>query len=132
MRREDKFVLSHRPYAVDLGSLAVSEKHRRDGSSFYHATVEAVWFRRRRGVLVASFGKLWDFQDGKPETAQGFLSRHADGRYGGTVMTRWDGEGLWTTMDLAESQEHLKILRPMLENYPEVPAGFDGWWTFRQ
>jgi hypothetical protein len=28
-------------------------------------------------------------------------------------------------------EEHLALLRPMLENFPAVLAGFDGWWTFR-
>lgn len=25
----------------------------------------------------------------------------------------------------------LALLKPMLANHPDAPAGFDGWWTFR-
>jgi hypothetical protein len=27
-------------------------------------------------------------------------------------------------------EQHLKILRPMLANYPALPDGYDGWWRF--
>ena len=30
-----------------------------------------------------------------------------------------------------ENRFVLGLLRPMLDAYPQVPAGFDGWWTFR-
>jgi hypothetical protein len=27
-------------------------------------------------------------------------------------------------------KQHLAVLRPMLENCPVIPDGYDGWWRF--
>jgi len=129
MIRENKFVLSRKPYAVDLSSLKAGEDM---------ATVVAVWFRRRRPrsapsvgpVTVACIGQLWDIQRPRPATAAEFLDRLTDGRYGGTCWARWDGSSLWTTATLEVAERALGVLRPMLANYPEIPPGYDGWWRF--
>lgn len=123
MNREDRFLISRRPYAIDLTSL--------DCQPNGYARVSSVWFRRRRGDLVACTGYLWDFQATAPTTALEFLKRHDDGRYGGTTLGRWDGEGYWGEENPDEVAAHLDLLRPMLDNFPAVPSGFDGWWTFR-
>lgn len=122
MIKEDRFLISHRPYAVDLNSLDASDESR--------ASVVAVWFRRRRGETIACIGELWDYQKPTPLTAQEFLERHTDGRYGGNIWGRWDGSGYWGDEDLDRQATYLSILRPMLENYPAIPEGFNGWWTF--
>lgn len=138
MKREDKFVQSHRPYAVDLASLHVdhhpSEPWGTDGymtREYWACRVGAVWFRRRSGVTVACIGVLWDFQHAEPADAVEFLQAHDDGRYGGNVHGRWDGERYWGEQRPEEIDAHLAILRPMLDNHPDVPPGYDGWWTFR-
>lgn len=123
MRREDRLIMSHRPYAVDLSSLRV------DGT---YARVDAVWYRRRRGVTVACIGHLWDYQRPAPRTAMEFLFRCDDGRYGGTCEGRWDGERYWGAQDPDVIERHLAILRPMLDSFPTIPDGYDGWWTFMQ
>jgi hypothetical protein len=123
--REDKFLISHAPYAVDLSSLT----RRGPGSRGYHVT--SAWFRRRNGANVACIGVLWDYQETTPQNTLEFLERHDDGRYGGECYGRWDGESFWGNVTLDQQQEYLEILRPMLENYPAVPPGFDGWWTFK-
>jgi len=123
MRREERFILSHRPYAVDLSSLRV------DGT---YARVDAVWFRRRQRVTVACIGYLWDYQRPVPHIAMEFLDRHDDGRYGGKCEGRWDGERYWGAQDPDVIERHLAILRPMLANFPTIPDGYDGWWTFMQ
>lgn len=122
MRRESRFVLSHRPYAVDLSGLHV------DGM---RARLGAVWYRRRQRVTVACIGYLWDYQDATPRTAAEFLARHVDGRYGGTCEGRWDGSRYWGAQEPDVIAQHLQILRPMLDAFPDVPDGYDGWWTFR-
>jgi hypothetical protein len=128
MRREDRFVMSHRPYAVDLGSL-----HAGHVGTQSPTKATAVWFRRpRRGVTMACVGLLWDYQDPLPATVSEFLERHDDGRYGGETLGRWDGERYWGAQRPELIEEHLALLRPTLENFPAVPAGFDGWWTFRR
>lgn len=132
MIREDKFLISRRPYAVDLSELRSVEEHGRvNGGCFYAIRANAVWFRRRRGVTVACIGSLWDYQDEKPESVEQFLLRHDDGRYGGTTVGRWDGESYWgDSVTLAEQNQHLEILVPMLEYFPQVPPGYDGWYRF--
>lgn len=130
MKYETKFLISHRPYAIDPDSLKVTERKREDGTSSWHATVWAVWFRRKNGVNVACIGTLWDIQDSKPKTAWQFAEQHDDGRYGGNTHGRWDGSGYWGDEDLEIQAKYLEVLRPMLENYPDCPYGWDGWWTF--
>jgi len=58
------------------------------------------------------------------------LSADLDGRYGGTTHARWDGVRYWGDEDVKEMQRFLGVLKPMLDAYPEVPAGYDGWWRF--
>ena len=121
MIREDRFVQSHRPYAVDLGSLAV-----RDGN---YCTLNAAWFRRRKGVTVACLGCLWDVQRSTPESAADFLAMHDDGRYGGDCRSRWDGQRFWSAVQDPNVQAaDLALLKPMLAAYPQIPDGFSGRW----
>lgn len=132
MIREPGFLISRKPYAVDLTSLTGSRRDTPNGRNpySYDGRIGAVWFRRRKGVTVACIGTLWDLQYPEPADARGFLERHDDGRYGGDCEGRWDGVSYWGNVTLAEQERHLAILRPMLANFPAVPEGFDGWWTF--
>lgn len=129
MRREDEFVVSHRPYAVDLSSLTV-EPHQPGERTVYYCWVSAVWYRRRNGQTVACVGTLRGFQHAVPSDALEFLARHDDGRYGGDCLGRWDGARYWGAQEPETIEQHLALLRPMLDAYPAVPAGYDGWWTF--
>lgn len=89
------------------------------------------WFRRRSGITVACLGRLWDYQDGRPGNAEQFLANHRDGRYGGSAIARWDGANLWAPeMRKAKQDQCYELLEPMLVNFPAVPPGYDGWWTF--
>lgn len=135
MIRDDRFLISRRPYAIDLSSLQVGEPTE---SGHYWAMVNAVWFRRhskgygddRRILTVACIGTLRNLQDDKPTDARAFLAAYTDGRYGGDCQGRWDGTSYWGNVTLAEQECHLAILRPMLANYPSIPPGYDGWWRF--
>lgn len=128
--------MSHKPFAVDLSSL-------REQNGFFY--VDAVWFRRRRRggygpngavVTVACVGCLWGLQDRPPADGREFLERHTDGRYGGHCEGRWDGTGYWGAEEPDVRDEHLALLRPMLDGYahdphnPVIPAGYDGWYVF--
>ncbi len=130
MIREDKFLISRKPYAIDLSSFRRSERDPDKTWAWY--TVDAVWFRGRKNEPVACIGTLRDIvDDPEPVDAADFLRRFDDGRYGGDCHGRWDGESYWGNVTLAEQERHLAILRPMLANYPTVPARYDGWWTFQ-
>ncbi|MGI5414276.1 hypothetical protein [Actinomadura luteofluorescens] len=142
MRREDRFVMSHKPYAVDLSTLSGDRRTGYQGREYYSGVIRAVWFRRRRRsgngpiLTVACIGTLWDSQDTVPADGRAFLEAHTDGRYGGHTLGRWDGSGYWGSENPDVMAQHLEVLRPMLDGYannprnPAIPAGFDGWWTF--
>lgn len=130
MIRDPRFLISRRPYAVALGTLRGGMHPRQSGGEYYNGRIDAVWFRRRAGVTVACIGTLWDCQDERPADAVAFLQAHDDGRYGGHCDGRWDGQSYWGNVTLAEQEQHLAVLRPMLAAYPAIPAGFDGWWRF--
>lgn len=131
MIRTDRFLISKRPYAVDLSSLdARPDGERWDGTPMSTARLGAVWFRRKNGVTAACIGTLWDIQAPPPADAAEFLRRHDDGRHGGDCDGRWDGERYWGAQRPETIEQHLAILRPMLANYPDVPPGYDGWYRF--
>lgn len=133
MRREDKFVLSHRQYAIDLGSLRLRFPEPPHESWAGWWMVDAVWFRRRKGATVACAGFIDNCQTKVPTDAAEFLTRISEGAsvYGGDCLARWDGENFWAAgQDPEENARFLELLRPMLTAYPEAPSGYDGWWVF--
>jgi hypothetical protein len=122
--KASKFLISRPLYAVDLTTFELTGTGR--------SNIDAVWFRRRKGSTVACFGNVWNYLRPRPQTAEGFLAAHDDNRYGGDCAARWDGRELWSPgSDELERADCLALLRPMLENYPEVPPGYDGWWGFQ-
>lgn len=134
MIREERFLISRRPYAVDLTSLH-AEQTERDGTYFLKGRASAVWYRRQGGVTRACLGTLglWKHYLSHPvdvDDPEAVLRADLDGRYGGDCEGRWDGESYWGNGTLDEQNRHLAILRPMLANYPRLPAGYDGWWRF--
>jgi len=136
MYREDKFVMSHRGYAVDLNSLHINREGGRNGE-YAHARVLAVWFRRKNGVTGVVFGELWDIQRPTPQSAVQFLEQHDDGRYGGRPFTRWDGTSVWYAgQDPEENAQHLELLRTVLDAYhanptaPDLGERWNRWWRF--
>lgn len=132
MIRETKFLISRKPYAADLASLRTSESERDPSKPWAWYVVNAVWFRGRKAEPVACIGTLRTIiDDPAPASAREFLERYTDGRYGGDCQGRWNGAGYWGAEMPEVQAQHLAILRPMLANYPAVPDGFDGWWTFR-
>jgi hypothetical protein len=125
MLRENRYVASHRPYAVDLSSWTRSDRSRQ--------AINAIWFRRKKGDLIATFGELWDYS--AANDVQECLRLHDDGRYGGDWIASWDGVHLWSqhTLPKAELDRYAELLDAALVGFvvsKAVPDGFDGWWTF--
>lgn len=134
MHREDKFVLSHRPYAVDPTTLRLRFAYEGAWDSWM---IDAVWFRRRRDVTAACVGFLTTLVDAKPTDYRGFLESYEDGRYGGKCLARWDGSSIWYAgQDPEENAQHLELLRTVLDAYhanpkaPELGSRWDRWWRF--
>lgn len=137
MIREDRFVQSHRPYAVDLATVRGEQtKHPDTGSWFFTGTAKAVWYRRQSGVTRACVGvlSLWSPRLLRPVTdladPVAILSANLDGRYGGQCQGRWDGERYWGSQLPDVIEAHLALLKPMLAAYPAIVAGYSGWWRF--
>jgi hypothetical protein len=135
MIRETKFLISRKPYAVDLTTVVGRQAGGVDRVTF-SGTCNALWFRRRRGETVACIGTLglWSHYLREPldlDDPHAVLSADLDGRYGGDTHGRWDGASYWGNVTLEQQEQHLAILRPMLANYPALPDGYDGWWTFQ-
>jgi hypothetical protein len=137
VNREEGFVLSHDPFAIDMGQF--EREVREVGPVLVTATVHAAWFRKRRGVLQACAGTLhgWfgrDHSGEVPQNAEDF-ARIADRRTtwtSATCMARWDGRTFWAAppMHPAAQRGYLEMLEPMLAAFPAVPGEYDGWWRF--
>ena len=134
MIRDDRFLISRRPFAVDLSSLK-ADQEQRDNRVLLQGSVNAVWYRRKDKVTRACVGKLdlWahylkelvDLSD-----PRAVLAADLDGRYGGDTHGRWDGENYWGAQKPDVIEKHLTLLRPMIDSYPAVPKGYDAWWRF--
>ena len=134
MIRDDRFLISRRPYAIDLSTIGGTQQARGNLIAF-SGTARAVWYRRQNGVLKACIGSLDLWSHYLPERLdlddpRGVLSANLDGRYGGKCEGRWDGQRYWGAQEPDVMAAHLEVLRPMLANYPIVPEGYDGWWRF--
>lgn len=139
MRRQNKFLASLALYAIDLTGLTRAEVGpTHDGASLYKYEIPAVWFRRRRGLDTSNVGYLWDFsrdrhEGGSEEEARSFLEMTlTDGRQGGSCRSRWDGERLWSepAVTLEQARKDAEFLQAMLDAFPQIPSGYDGWWRF--
>lgn len=100
--------------------------------------VDAVWFKRKRGKLVATMGTYQPMvlrRDQQPagDTYEEWIAAADDNRYGGDWTAVWDGEGLMCArqpVSAAMTHERSSFLDAVLKGFPNVPDGYDGWWTF--
>ncbi|MFE9491485.1 hypothetical protein ACFYNF_34450 [Streptomyces sp. NPDC006641] len=134
MIREDRFLISRKPYAIALGTVT-GKQHPRGDRHAFSGQATAVWYRRKAGVTRACVGTLdlWSHYLTRPlnlDDPHDILTAGLDGRYGGDCHGRWDGERYWGAQEPQTMETHLAVLRPMLADYPIIPAGFDGWWTY--
>lgn len=133
MIRETHFVFSHHPFAVDLASAYQLYEIKPD-DQFRWVAVRAVWYRRKERITYACTGYLHDLVpvDQDVSNVPAFLIQHTDGRYGGACEGRWDGTRYWGAQEPDVMETHLTLLRLMVDNFPVIPDGYDGWWTFRR
>ncbi|MFJ7990351.1 hypothetical protein [Streptomyces sp. NPDC096351] len=136
MHRTGRFLISQKPFAIDLTTIT-GKQHPRGDLYAYSGTARAVWYRRKNGVTRACLGSLMLWQHYLPEPLDltdptAILSADLDGRYGGTCEARWDGERYWGSQEPFQMALDLTVLEPMLVGDPAVPDGYDGWWTFQE
>jgi hypothetical protein len=128
VKREDKFVLSHKQFAIDPESFRTDEHH---GSQY--AYVNAIWFKRKNGLLTAHRGRLWDYFGGRSGLVADlpdFLARIGTQRYGGNFEARYDGVNYRGTENVKDMLQDIELLGAALDAHPNVPGGYDGWWVF--
>lgn len=135
MIRQDRFLISHKPYAINLTTVTATQQPHAGDRYALTGSCEAVWFRRRQGTTVACIGTLglsahYLTQPVNVDDPTAILSANLDGRHGGDTHGRWDGEYYWGAQRPDTIEKHLTLLRPMLDAYPALPAGYDGWWRF--
>lgn len=134
-----RFLASKRLYAIDKTSFRKEESRSvfQDGRPDiigwkYH--IEAVWFKKRsNGRTAAFFGSLWDYSLEEYDV-EDLITQISTSRYGGDPYGLWDGVGTWWGTKFSNSHEEqtlkLPFLQEMLENYPQIPQGYDGWYAF--
>lgn len=139
MLKEEKYFASHRPYLLDPKSFRVDSSKVMYGDGwhgtwFHRGIVDALWFRKKQGVLVATLGTISDPTDSGLVSFEDFVDGFKYGRYGGNVAATWDGESLWTPIahpDFVRGRM-INVLKPALKSFPEIPAGWDGWYDIRE
>lgn len=101
--------------------------------------VEAAWFKRRHGTIVVTIGHYHPMvlnRSSRPtsDTYQAWIAAADDNRYGGTWSARSNGETTWFVEQeyrtAAATNRARDLLAAALAAYPEVPAGYDGWYGF--
>lgn len=126
MIRAEKFLISRPMYAFDPTSLRTTLGNQR--------SLRAVWFKRKSGILAANAG-WYSLLARKPapksDDWRDWVTWADDNRYGATCQASYGGR-LWTadSITITEATAWEELLAPMLAAYPNVPAGYDGWWTF--
>ncbi|MER7815624.1 hypothetical protein [Streptomyces sp. NPDC096153] len=136
MNRSDTFLISHKPFAIDLSTVELHISAHRDDRWWLSGTCRAVWYRRKAGETRACLGRVMlhaAYLRTEPDLSspEAMLSNDLDGRYGGDTEGRWDGEYYWGAQRPETIEQHLAVLRPMMANFPVIPDGFDGWWRFQ-
>ena len=131
---ESKFTPSKKNYAINWESFKIESNQELAPDNFYvFATVEAVWVTKKKGISYISKGSLFsnfymlpaNHLFGIKEFKENF-----DSRYGGDHICVWDGEIMTTKspIPLKEMIEYSETLNPIIEDLPNVPQGYDGWY----
>lgn len=145
LERLDKFVISKKPYAIDRDSFEVNLASTSGASDpqlvMWKYKIQAIWFRKRSNGRLAAFSgtlsSLSTNRNGGTEwSLEDFIAKFDEARYGGDPWGCWDGKGAWWSKTAADDyelqQELLSEYKSMLENYPNIPDGYDGWYQLKE
>lgn len=142
------FIKSKKLYAINPSSFTVTERkfvnQHGEEHTGWNYSIKAVWYAtRNNGYLAAFFGTIGTYHtSNNPNTKtnhewsfEEFLEFYNSARYGGNPHGCWDGEGTWWNSSYsdsyAEQQAILPFLQDQLDNYPNIPAGYDGWYMLK-
>ena len=129
---ESHYIASKTIYAINWDTFKITE-HDREGYKSASAAVDAVWTVRKHGEVQISKGTLHhsfaiNRTPAEFPSMENFIENF-DTRYGGTAVARWDGDYMWAPdTTLADMNALAAELDPMLENIPNVPEGYSGWY----
>lgn len=129
IRQRDKFSFSEFFYAIDFSTLRIDA-----GFGDGHATVKAVWFKKSQGEIAVCTGTLSAY--GKPgrrlHDETDFIANFDAGRYGGNTMYKWNGTEMWGYQNnFVKLVEAHGMLAPILEEFPNIPTGYTGWYSIK-
>lgn len=117
--QRDQFSFSEYFYALDLNSFKPTYG--------LNGEVKAIWFKKTRGQIAVCMGNLT-----ARATSLDELIQNHDGRYGGNTEYKWNGVEMWSGDNkFVELMAAHKILDPILKNFPNVPAGYTGWYSIK-
>lgn len=117
--QSSKFTFSEYFYAIDMNSFKPSYGSR--------ATMDAIWFKRTRGLTAVCMGTL----SAQAKNAEEFMINH-DGRYGGNTEFKWNGVEMWSHNNkFLEMLDAHKIMDPILKGFPAIPKGYEGWFCIK-
>jgi len=138
--RAPKLVVSRPMYAFDPEPIKLPTERYPHGPWKSSAVFRAAWFRRKKGVLVASMGTYHPMVRNRADepaesTYTAWVLAADDNRYGGYHEASWDGEALLGTGERVTPEvaaQQVEFLAAMLAGYPEPPKEYDGWWAFER
>jgi hypothetical protein len=135
------FRASKKLYAIDESSLVadLTPGSVSGGKDYVRYSVQAVWFSKRsNGRLGAFTGTLWDgsIDVQNPWSIDDFIANIETARYGGNPEGCWDGKASWWAKPYADDEAmqnaRLPFLKEMLENHPNIPQGYRGWFLLTE
>jgi hypothetical protein len=123
MKQADTFVASALPYALNLATLDT-----RWGKTWTTHAVDGMWFRRKRGGITVTSGRIVISTSGVTRLAEA-VDRAPE--LLGTPHFTWDGTTFWSRYPVRPSIAVFQEarMRAWLERFPAVPDGFNGGWV---
>jgi len=147
---EHRFLASKKLYAFDLNSFKAWELPNltADGYKMWSYSIQAVWFaKRNNGLRAAFFGAIGDTSTARPTadpsipttewTRDEFFAHYKGARYGASPYGCWDGQAPWWGKDeyrndFQAQQLAIPKLQDMLNHFPDIPTGYDGWYALTE
>lgn len=140
IRKSSKYTASTFFYAFNLNKVELQSSGTVLNSTNVLTSMSfpAVWFKRKDGETFISAGYLShtivhpeDHELTVEEAVDHFMEKY-DPRYGGTVEMKWDGDVMWAPeMRWTDVVKYQAILARYLDGFPNIPEGFDGWYSLK-
>lgn len=130
MKKQPFKSISQRLYAVSLNGLTTEEPFKaHNGKQMCWYRLPAVWYKKKNGFVFAAYGELSCILDA--DLKGNTLIERMESPL--TVMVgRYDGKSFWGEENLEKQKKIIELLKPMLFEAPNFPAGYDGWYNVKK